>query len=120
MAIPARPDPAQAPDPARRPPLMTLEEYLAWEDEMPIRHELVGGEVFAMTGASLRHSRIAGNVFGHVWAAARGGPCRAHRGEAKLRVRDGVYYPDVMVACGAEPPDPRFEGAPSFLAEVLS
>jgi len=30
---------------------MSLDEYLAFEEQSPVRHEYVAGEVYAMTGA---------------------------------------------------------------------
>ena len=41
------------PDPRRR--LMSLDEYLAFEERSPIKHEYVAGEVYAMSGATWRH-----------------------------------------------------------------
>lgn len=73
-----------------------------------------------MSGATRRHSRIAGNVSAHLWATARGGPCRMHQSGVKLRIGRIIYYPDVMVACGAEPDDERIEDAPCLAVEVLS
>ena len=46
-------------DPA---PIVTLAEYLAFEDASPTKHELVNGQIVAMSGASLRHNAIATNV----------------------------------------------------------
>jgi Uma2 family endonuclease len=71
-----------------------------------VRHEYVGGMVYAMVGTTKRHNRIAGNVYARLLAAARGGPCRVYMETIKLRVEDVIYYPDVMVACGAEDDDP--------------
>lgn len=86
-----------------------------------MRHEYVAGQVYAMTGASLRHNRIVGNLFAHLWTAARGGPCRVYSETVRFRAaRDIVYYPDVMVACGPEGDDPLSEDAPCLVAEVLS
>ena len=105
---------------APRHRLMTPAEYRAFEHASPVRHEFVGGRVYAMTGVSRPHSRISGNVFARLWAAAGGGPCRVHHSEVKLQVGDEYYYPDVMVACGREPEDPYVEDAPCLAVEVLS
>lgn len=107
-------------DPLRSDRPLTVEEYLAFEETSPVRHEYVDGEIYAMTGATRRHSQIATNIAGHCWTAARGGPCRVHRGEVKLQIGRIYYYPDVMVACGPEPDDPRVEDAPCLVVEVLS
>jgi len=107
-------------DPFPRDRLMSIDEYFAFEEASSVRHEYVDGQVHAMTGVTRQHSRITMNVAARLWVAARGGPCRVHQGEVKLRVGDRIYYPDVMVACGAEPRDARIEDAPSLLVEVLS
>jgi Uma2 family endonuclease len=39
-------------------PRMTVAEYLAYEGEESIRHELVDGYLYVMTGASDRHEEI--------------------------------------------------------------
>lgn len=78
--------------------LLTVQEYLEMEETASVRHEYVGGMVYAMTGATKRHNRITGNVYARLLAAARGGPCRVYVEAVKLRVEDVIYYPDVMVA----------------------
>lgn len=108
------------PNPFPRDRLVTIEEYLASEKASSVRHEYVDGEIHAMSGVSRQHSRITMNVGARLWAAARGGPCRIHQSEVMLRVGNVVYYPDVMVACGVEPRDPRVEVEPSLVAEVSS
>jgi Uma2 family endonuclease len=100
--------------------LMTVAEYLAFEHASPVRHEFVGGRVYAMVGVARPHSRITMNVAARLWMAARGGPCRVHHSEVRLQVGDEYYYPDVMVACGPEPDDPHVEDAPCLAVEVLS
>jgi Uma2 family endonuclease len=100
---------------------LTADEYLALEESATVRHEYVGGEIFAMVGATKRHNRIIVNISGHLWGAARGGPCRVYSESVKLRVADDViYYPDVMVACGPEGEDPLIEDDPCLVVEVVS
>jgi Uma2 family endonuclease len=99
---------------------MTPEEYRAFEAASPVRHEYVGGRVYAMSGVKRAHSRISGNIFTRLFVAADGGPCRVHQAEVKLQIGDVYYYPDVMVACGPEPEDEYVEDAPCLVVEVLS
>ena len=99
---------------------MTVEEYFAFEERSPIRHEYVDGEVYAMSGVTRRHSAIVGNVHARVHAAARSAPCRIHVAEVKLHLGRIIYYPDVMAACGPGPADERIEDAPCLVVEVLS
>jgi Uma2 family endonuclease len=109
-------------DLAARHHLLTLDDYFRLEAAaVDVKHEYVAGQVYAMSGASRRHNRIAGNIFARLWTAARGGPCRVYMSDVKLRAaHDVVYYPDVMVACGAEGTDPLVEDAPCLVVEVLS
>jgi Uma2 family endonuclease len=101
--------------------LMSVEEYLEFERNSPVKHEYVGGHVYAMVGVSRRHSRIAGNIFRRLADAAEGGPCRVHQSDMKVPTPGGAfYYPDVVVACGEEPEDEYYEDAPCLIAEVLS
>jgi Uma2 family endonuclease len=100
---------------------LTVEEYMKLEESATVRHEYVAGEIFAMVGATKRHNRIIGNISSHLWAAARGGPCRVYSESVKLRVADDViYYPDMMVACGPEGDDPLVEDNPCLMVEVAS
>lgn len=100
---------------------MSVEEYLEFEKNSPVKHEYVGGHVYAMVGVSRRHSRISGNIFRKLADAAEGGPCRVHQSDMKVPTPDGIfYYPDVVVACGPEPADPYVEDGPCLVVEVTS
>lgn len=100
--------------------LLSVGEYLALERDSPVRHEYVGGELYAMTGASRRHNRIAGNIYRKLADAVEGSPCRVYVSDMKVRVEDAFYYPDVMVACEEPPEDEYLEDAPCLVVEVLS
>lgn len=56
---------------------MTLQEYLDWESTQQEKHEYVGGQVYAMTGARLNHNRIALNAVRSLRQALPGRPCEA-------------------------------------------
>lgn len=91
------------------------------EEDASVRHEYVAGEVYAMTGATRRHNRIALNIATRLLAVTRGGPCRVYMEGVRLRAaRDVFYYPDVMVACGPAGDDPLAEHDPCLVVEVLS
>ena len=80
---------------------MTIEEYLRFDESSQVRHEYVGGEVYAMSGATLRHDRIARNILIALSAAAGDGPCEAFSSDVRLRAaRDVYYFADVTLACG--------------------
>ncbi len=76
-------------------------DYLALEVRSPVRHEYIAGEIFAMTGASVRDNMIAGNLFTALRVHLRGTPCRALMEGVKLKLSKerSYFYPDVMVTC---------------------
>jgi Uma2 family endonuclease len=101
--------------------IMSIEEYLEFENNSEFKHEYVGWHLYAMTGVTRRQSRISGNIFALLREAAKAGPCRIHQSDMRVPTPDGpVYYPDVVVACGEEPDDPYCEDTPCLIIEVLS
>jgi Uma2 family endonuclease len=46
---------------------LTVDEYLKLEESATVRHEYVGGEIFAMVDATKRHNTIIGNISGCLW-----------------------------------------------------
>ena len=98
------------------------QEYLDGEQYSDIRHEYLAGQVFAMAGAGEKHNRIAGNLFFHLRAAARGKQCGVFISDMKLRVEqsDAYYYPDVMVTCDSEDTESLYKRSPCLIVEVLS
>lgn len=103
---------------------MSVAEYLAFEETSAVRHEFVGGEVHAMSGASLAHNKITGNIFAHFHARLRGGPCQVFMSDVKVRLeisRDDIfYYPDVVVSCHPTSSEKYFLRFPTLVVEVLS
>jgi Uma2 family endonuclease len=103
---------------------MTWEEYLAFEEQSPYRHEYVNGTVYAMSGASLAHNRIAQKLVAAFGAHLEGGPCEPFFLEAKLEIRTGrdkiMYYPDVMVSCRPEDRTDQIVRNPTLVVEILS
>jgi Uma2 family endonuclease len=83
--------------------LLDLSDYLAFDDGSPLRHEYLGGNVYAMTGGSMRHNRIALNLASALMGQLDGSPCQVFINDMKLHVQaaDSVYYPDVLVHCGS-------------------
>lgn len=102
--------------------LLSEDDYLAFEAEATERHEFLGGEVYAMAGASVRHNRIAGNLFSRLHAAAAGTPCMVLMSDVRLRLDSGntCYYPDVMLACDPTDNDPYTRARPCLIVEVAS
>ena len=101
---------------------MTLDEFLAWEDLQPERHEFYSGEVFAMVGGRRIHERVIGNLSRHLGNQLEGSACQVFVAGMKLQLADDtVLYPDVMVTCDRA--DLRADlamRAPTLVVEVLS
>ena len=100
---------------------MSLDEFLRFENAHPERHEFVAGEVFAMSGGTLRHSRIIQNISFTLMSRMRGGPCEVHSNIVKVQIGDDrIYYPDVLVLCGRVPGDALVVHEPRVIVEVTS
>ena len=97
-----------------------FDDYLAQEATTSVRHELVGGQVYAMAGATRAHNRIVLNLVRKLDDASRAKGCRLSAENVKLKVSDTTsYYPDLMVACNP-PVHDLYEVAPCLVVEVLS
>ncbi len=82
--------------------LLSVEEYLAFEEAAGLKHEYVRGNIYEMAAVTGRHNRIAINLVRRLSSAAEGGSCQIFVSDMKLAAADDViYYPDVLVACGA-------------------
>ncbi|RTQ45307.1 Uma2 family endonuclease [Hymenobacter gummosus] len=118
----------------------TEEEYAAMEYASEFKHEFVDGQIYpwghpdmlgmydvqAMSGASLAHNIITGNVSGLLQNALRGKGCRTFGSDMRVYVPlTGTYlYPDALVVCGK--PEIQQNGKldlltnPVVIIEVLS
>ena len=56
---------------------LSAADFLAWEATQTLRHEFVGGEVFAMAGAGEVHVTVVGNVYMALRQHLAGSPCRS-------------------------------------------
>jgi Uma2 family endonuclease len=101
---------------------ITPDEYLTGEQLRSIRHEYIAGQVFAVAGASEKHSRISLNLAFHLRAATRGTQCGVFINDMKVHIatREIFYYPDVILTCDADDREPFYKTTPCFIAEVLS
>jgi Uma2 family endonuclease len=100
---------------------MSVEEYFRYEESSPIRHEYVSGELYAMSGSTARHNKIAGNIFARLLAAAGDGPCLVFINDMRLEVAaDKYYYPDVLVVCAPIAETDVVARDPCVVVEVTS
>src|SRR5947209_5113746 len=103
---------------------LTAEQYLEIERAAEFRSEYLNGEMFAMSGASIRHNTIVGNLAAVLREQIRG-RCRSFATDLRLLVpATGLYtYPDLMVICGPieiEGDRQDIVKNPSVIMEVLS
>lgn len=109
---------------ARKLNLVSVDDYLSGELISPIKHEYLGGVVYAMAGARNAHNLIASNTLGSLHGRLRGRRCRAFNSDTKIRIRLPLqvrfYYPDASVICRPNPPNDSFQDEPAVIFEVLS
>jgi Uma2 family endonuclease len=103
----------------------TPEQYLEIERRAEGKSEYVNGQIFAMAGASPRHSALSITLSSLLFLQLRGRPCRVFDSDLQLKVPDtGLYtYPDVTVAIGErrfDELDPNTLTNPTAILEVLS
>jgi Uma2 family endonuclease len=98
--------------------LMTVDEFLRWDDGTDTRHELADGVVQAMAPPSVPHSAIVANAVVILAAALRDRrPCRP-LAEAGVRIDEMVMWQaDIAVTCK---PIARETPEPVLIVEVLS
>jgi Uma2 family endonuclease len=103
---------------------VSVDDYLAGELRSSIKHEYLGGYVYAMAGAKNAHNIVATNVVGSLHAQLRGKRCRPFNSDTKIRVKLPThvrfYYPDASVVCDQNPADDSFQDRPVVVVEVLS
>jgi Uma2 family endonuclease len=111
-------------DAVERPTWLAVDEYLTGEPRGDVRHEYVGGVVYAMAGGSAEHNTICLSLAAALRRHLRGGHCHTFMADVKVRVSvandDIFYYPDVMVSCDPRDTDRFFKRFPKALIEVLS
>jgi Uma2 family endonuclease len=104
--------------------LVSVADYLANELISPVKHEYLGGVVYAMAGARNAHNLIATNGLIALGARLRGKRCRPYNSDTKIRVRLPThvrfYYPDMSVICRPNPQNDSFQDEPAVLIEVIS
>ena len=102
---------------------ITAEDYLAGEQDSQVRHEYVGGEVFAMVGASDRHGLITLNLAA-ILSQRLPDQCQIFSSDMKVRIRadekDIFYYPDILASCDAGDRETYYRERPCLIVEVLS
>lgn len=104
---------------------LSVADYLHWETQQSDKHDFLRGEVFAMTGGTLRHNLATVASTTVFKSHLAGTPCKVFSGDVKVAVNftKHWFYPDVVVTCSAQ--DLSDMGAvsisePVLILEVLS
>lgn len=103
---------------------ISVEDYLAGELVSDIKHEYVGGYVYAMAGARNSHNLIATNLTVAIGSRLLGKRCMPFNSDTKIHVpappRERFYYPDASIVCQPNPLDDSYQDRPTVIFEVLS
>ncbi len=80
--------------------MLTEEQYLEFERAAEFRNEFLDGEINDMSGASLEHATLQGNLYFELRSAIRLG-CQAFNAGLRVRISRKMHaYPDILVVCG--------------------
>jgi Uma2 family endonuclease len=106
-------------------PLMTVEEYLEFEERSEIRHEFVNNQLIPMPGTTIFHNTICINLTFFLRSLLKKGLYRIVQENVKIQVSsDRDYtYPDVAITCDQRDlgtQNDYFIKYPSVIFEVIS
>lgn len=104
-------------------PHLTPEEYFTWEEKQLEKHELIDGQVYAMTGGSVNHSRIAIRFATMVDTHLDASSCIIGNSDLKVNIlgTNNYTYPDISVTCDdRDKTTTQYITYPCLIIEVLS
>ena len=105
-------------------PRLSVQEYLVWEAENDIKHEFIDGEVYAMSGGTGKHSRVAANAISVIHGQLQNSICFVYTSDMRVKINDSRYvYPDLSAVCGKEQFEDESETTllnPILVVEVTS
>ncbi len=103
---------------------ISVEDYLAAEESSEVRHEYLGGIVYATAGETRAHGIIVLNLAFAIRQHLKGKPCEVHAKDIRvnfdLHKDEYFYYPDIVVTCDKRDNHPRWIRFPKLIIEVLS
>jgi Uma2 family endonuclease len=103
---------------------VTVADYLAREEQSEVRHEYLGGLVYAMAGETRDHNQIAQNIGFAIRQHLKGRPYKLYMSDIRvnfhLQEDEYYYYPDLVVTCDPRDSHPGFVRHPKLIIEVLS
>lgn len=104
-------------------PTLTPEEYFTWEEQQLEKHELINGQVYAMTGGSKNHSLLAARFITLFTTHLEGSGCDTATSDLRVNIvgTNNYTYPDVSVSCDdRDKTTTQYITYPCLIVEVLS
>ena len=103
---------------------VSVSEYLVAEAARAVRHEYLGGLVYAMAGETRDHNQIVGNLLCAIRRQVNGTADQVYMIDIRVNLQflngECFYYPDLVVTCDKRETDARFIRYPKLIVEVLS
>ncbi|MEG4997491.1 Uma2 family endonuclease [Microcoleus sp. B4-D4] len=104
-------------------PQITPEEYFAWEEKQLEKHEYINGQVYAMSGGSVNHSRIAVRLTTLFSNHLESSSCETGNSDLRVNIAGtkNYIYPDASVTCDDhDQTTTQYITYPCLIVEVLS
>jgi Uma2 family endonuclease len=104
-------------------PQLTPQEYFIWEEQQLEKHEYINGEVYAMTGGSVNHGRIAIRFTAMFDSHLQNTVCITGNSDIKVNIfgSNNYTYPDASVTCDVrDQTTTQYITYPCLIVEVLS
>jgi len=106
-----------------KPTNLTPEKYFAWEEQQLEKHELIDGQVYAMTGGSKNHSLISVRLITLFANHLEGSSCETGNSDLRVNIAEtnNYTYPDISVTCDdRDKTTAQYITYPCLIVEVLS
>lgn len=103
-----------------KPKHLSVIEFLEWENQQETRHELIDGEIVAMTGGTVAHAGLIVSMSARLFNHLQGTPCRVFTSDLKVRAAENIFYPDVVISCNQQNNNDVFCNNPKLIIEILS
>lgn len=102
---------------------LTPEEYFNWEEKQLEKHEYIDGQVYAMGGGSMNHSRIAVRLTTLLVNHLENSGCETGNSDLRVNIAGthNYTYPDASVTCDdRDKATAQYITYPCLIVEVLS
>ena len=99
---------------------VTIEEFLAWEAQQPLRYEFDGYQPVAMAGWTAAHAAIQRNLAIAVGGRLRGKRCQLYGSDLKIAATETIRYPDGFMVCSPFVAGATLVPDPVVIFEVLT